>query len=376
MTKPDRPGRSGRARRGVAARRRGRGSVRGTVPPRLTSGGPLSHHLDTPEAAERGQLFLDDLFVFDGEQGTVFVVDVNTTVTGEHASPDFWPGARYELHVHTDGAEQESLVLRVVFGEPEAGGQSVRLEAVTGAGDGSADELLLEGRTGEAVTAGDLRLWAGRAKDPFYFDLSLLEPISSAVTGGSSPDLSGWDPAQAENTFGDTTVASIVLEVPHGFAGLTPGTRTAVWAATKLSDGEGGFRQVNRGGLPMMWPIFWPDDTDFSNPANFRHPSQDVAADRNRFAQMLTASAKAGSDVGDPEAFGQQVADQLVPDVLPYEIGTPAQFGAKVRNGRSFVDNAPQVMLSLVTGTQVDAGLTDKVAAANRTSSFPYVVPA
>lgn len=189
----------------------------------------MSHHLDTPEAAERGQLFLDDLFVFDGEQSTAFVVDVNSTVTGEHASPDFWPGARYELHVHTDGAEQESLVLRVVFGEPEAGGQSVRLESVTGAGDGSAGGLLLEGRTGEAVTSGDLRLWAGRAKDPFYFDLSLLEPISSAVTGGSAPDLTGWDPARAENTFGDTTVASIVIEVPHGFAGLDRGTRAAVW---------------------------------------------------------------------------------------------------------------------------------------------------
>lgn len=336
----------------------------------------MSHHLDTPEAAERGQLFLDDLFVFDGEQGTVFVMDVNSTVTGEHASPDFWPGARYELHVHTDGVEQESLVFRIVFGEPEAGGQSVRLEAVTGAGDDSASELLLEGRTGEAVTAGDLRLWAGRAKDPFFFDLSLLEPISSAVTGGSDPDLSGWDPAQAENTFGDTTVASIVLEVPHDFTGLAPGTRTAVWAATTLSDGEGGFRQINRAGLPMMWPIFWPDDTDFSNPANSRHPSQDVAADRDRFAQMLTASAKAADAVGDPEAFGQQVADQLFPDVLSFEIGTPAQFGAEVRNGRSFVDNAPQVMLSLVTGTQVDAGLTAEVAAPNRTSSFPYVVPA
>ena len=28
----------------------------------------------------------------------------------------------------------------------------------------------------------------------------------------------------------------------------------------------------------MMWPIFWPGDTDFSDPANTRHPSEDVAA--------------------------------------------------------------------------------------------------
>ena len=54
----------------------------------------------------------------------------------------------------------------------------------------------------------------------------------------------------------------------------------------------------------------------------------------------------------------------------------PAEFGPEVRNGRSFVDNAPQVMRSLVTGTQIDAGLTAEVAAADRNSSFPYVVPA
>ena len=28
----------------------------------------------------------------------------------------------------------------------------------------------------------------------------------------------------------------------------------------------------------MMWPIFWPGDTHFSDPANTRHPSEDRAA--------------------------------------------------------------------------------------------------
>lgn len=339
----------------------------------------MSHHLDTPEAAERGQLFIDDLFVFDGDGGTVLVLDVNSDVNGKVASPDFWPGARYEFHLRTEDAQQESLTLRVVFGEPEADGQSVRLEALTGADaarDAASGELLFEGRTGQPVTVNGIRLWAGRAQDPFYFDLSLLEPISSAVTGGTAPDLSEWDPANAENTFGGKTVASIVLVVPHGYAGLTPGTRVAVWAATKIADGDGGVRQVNRGGLPMMWPIFWPDDTDFSNPANARHPSEDVAADRDSFASMLATSARASGAVGDPDAFGGQVADQLFPDVLTYEIGSPAQFTRGARNGRSLEDDAPQVMLSLVTGTDVDTGLDAGVAASSRSTSFPYVVPA
>ncbi len=340
----------------------------------------MSHHLDTPEAAERGQLLIDDLYVFDGEGSTVLVLDVNTTVTGEHASPDWWPGARYELKLHRDGSPREDVTFRVVFGEPdEAGGQDLQLSVLQGAqasDDGAAGELVLEGRTGQPADGGGVRLFAGRAADPFYFDLSVLEPISASVTGGTALDLSSWDPAEAENTFGGKTVASLVLEVPHGYADLAPGTKVDVWAATKLSDGAGGFRQVNRGGLPMMWPIFWPDDTDFSNPANSRHPSEDVAADADAFAQMIGAAAAASGSTADPQAHGRAVAGELFPDVLPYEIGTPAVFAADRRNGRALADNAPQVMLSLVTGTPIAVGLTAAAAEQCRTASFPYVVPA
>jgi len=37
-----------------------------------------------------------------------------------------------------------------------------------------------------------------------------------------------------------------------------------------------GWRQINRALHPMMWLIFWPGDTDFSDPANTRHPSEDA----------------------------------------------------------------------------------------------------
>ena len=42
----------------------------------------MSHHLDTPLAAQTGQLFLDDLYVFPGSGSTVFVMDVNSNVNG------------------------------------------------------------------------------------------------------------------------------------------------------------------------------------------------------------------------------------------------------------------------------------------------------
>ena len=102
-----------------------------------------------------------------------------------------------------------------------------------------------------------------------------------------------------------------------------------MWAATKLATDAGGWRQINRAGHPMMWPIFWPDDTDFTNPANTRHPSEDVGAAARYTGEQITAVVAAAGTSDDPEAYGQAVAGQLFPDVLPYVAGHPR--GLRVR---------------------------------------------
>jgi hypothetical protein len=340
----------------------------------------VSHHLDTPLAAQNGQLYLDDLYVFPGDGSTVFVMDANSDVTGARAEPGFHPEARYEFKVHFDGADLEDLTYRVSFGEAGADGrQALRLHSLTGAQarEDSADgELVLQGRTGEPASAGGVRIWAGRIADPFYIDLSLLAIVNGAVAKSTAVDLSGWQPGNAQNSFAGTTVESIVLEVSHQHPQLRPGARAGVWCATKLATDAGGWRQVNRAGHPMMWPIFWPGDTDFSNPANGRHPAEDSAADGGHIAGLIAAVAAASGTAADPEGYGQAVACELFPDLLPYMVGTPATYGFAARNGRPMADNAPEVMLSLVAGTAVPSGLKPSVAKQQRTSAFPYVVPA
>jgi hypothetical protein len=339
----------------------------------------MSHHLDTPLAAQNGQLFIDDLYVFPGDGSTVFVMDVNSNVTGVYAQPGFHPEARYELKVHFDGADYEALTYRVSFGEPGPDGrQSLRLHLLAGDDareDDAVGEVVLEGRTGEAASAGGVRIWAGRAQDSFYVDLSLLSLVNGAIAKDSAVDLSGWRPEQAKNSFAGTSVESIVLEVTHD-PRLRPGARIGVWCATKLATDAGGWRQVNRGGFPMMWPIFWPDDTDFSNPANTRHPAQDFAAEGGHLAGHVAAVVAESGTVDDAEAYGQAVARQLLPDVLPYEVGTRATFGFAGRNGRPMADNAPEAMMSLVAGTAIPSGLRPPVAKDQRSGTFPYVVAA
>ena len=340
----------------------------------------MSHHLDTPLAAQTGQLYIDDLYVFPGEGSTVFVMDVNSNVNGLHSEPGFHPEARYEFKVHFDGADFETLTYRVSFGEADSGGrQALRLHALTGEAareDAAPGDLVLEGRTGETASASGTRLWAGRIADSFYIDLSLLALINGAVASGTAPDLSGWQPDNAANSFAGTTVDSIVLEVSHSHPQLRPGARAGVWCATKLATDAGGWRQINRAGHPMMWPIFWPDDTDFSDPSNTRHPSEDVNAAAKYIGEQIAAVVAAAGTSDDPQGYGQTVARDLFPDVLSYVVGTPAVYGFAARNGRTRADNAPEAMLSLVTNTAVPSGLKPAVAQDQRTSSFPYVVPA
>jgi hypothetical protein len=340
----------------------------------------MSHHLDTPLAPQNGQLYIDDLYVFSGDRSTVLIMDVNSTITGPDVQPGFHPRARYEFKVHLHGADLEALTYRVSFGAGDPDGrQAMRLHALTGdqaRDDTAAGTLLLEGHTGEPASQGETRIWAGRIADPFYIDLSLLGIVNAAVKNGTAVDLSAWRPENAQNSFADTTVESIVLEVSHQHPQLHPGAHVGVWCATKLATDSGGWRQINRFGHPMMWPIFWPDDTDFSNPANSRHPFADFDADGKWIGDLVTAVVSATGTSDDPQGYGQTVARALFPDVMEYVVGTPATYGFAVRNGRTLADNAPEAMLSLVADTAVPSGLKPSVSERLRRESFPYVVPA
>jgi hypothetical protein len=340
----------------------------------------MSHHLDTPLASQTGQLFTDDLYVFPSDNGTVFVMDVNSTITGEHAEPAFHPEARYEFKVHLDGADFEDLTYRISFGEADSDGrQALQLHALSD-GDARQDsapgELVLDGKTGETATGPNTRLWAGRIADAFYIDLSLLGMVNSAVQNGTAVDLSGWRPENAQNSFADTTVESIVLEVSRQHPQLRAGAPVGVWCATKLATDSGGWRQINRAGHPMMWPIFWPDDTQFTNPANTRHPSEDFDADGEYIADLIAGAVAASGTSANPQGYGRTVARKLFPDVLPYVVGTPATYGFATHNGRTLADNAPEAMLSLVVNTAVPSGLKPSVTEHLRNKTFPYVMPA
>ena len=338
----------------------------------------MSHHLDSPLARQDPRLNITDLYVFDYDGGTVLAMDVRTSLAGD-AHPDaFHPEARYEFKIHSEGSQSESVTYRFAFGPTQDDGQPftlVRLEGPAAADDSEAGIVIARGTTGLAASIDEGgQVWAGSAVEPFYLDLKQLEVVDRVVQHGEDGDITHWVSGVAADTFAGSTVSSIVLAVPNGRGPLEPGRRVSVWSTTKLATDAGGWKQVGRTGMPMIWPLFRDANSDEASWSNETHPSDDARNYRAGQEAMVAAATRRLGTSDRPEAYAAAVVDRLVPDVLTYVVGTPAQFSFAVFNGRRLSDNAPEVMFSLATNSAVPSGL--RFSDVHRSQeAFPFVVP-
>jgi len=340
----------------------------------------MSHHLDSPESRSDPRLNVTDNYVFDTPTGTAFAMIVNTSLA--NATPGFHHEARYEFKIHLDSSPRENLTYRVSFGERDADGrQTISLRKLVGSeasDDNAVGTAVLEGRTEEHLESDGIRVWAGPAADPFYLDLNQLGFIIKGIQSETPIQIEGWSPKDASSTFAGSSIWAIIIEVPSDDAELHAGRPIGVWSVSKLATDAGGWHQSNRASIPMVWPLLRAigDDDDSEQYHRDTHaiPAEDVENDGARFARMITAAAR-NTGTRNPVAYAELVVPRLLPDLLPYTIGTPAVFGFAGFNGRSLQDNAPEVMFSLITNTGFPTGLTSASSRESHSENFPYVRP-
>jgi hypothetical protein len=340
----------------------------------------MAHHLDSPIARQDIRLDITDLYVFRGEVGTVFIIDVCHSIAGPVPVPGYHPEGMYEFKVDFDGDAVEDVTYRMTFDARDPDGrQRFVLRCIRGpqaADPDAAGVVLAEGTTGEtASTPGRVRIWAGKATDPFWIEPDVLHAVGHAFQDGTTINPAGWDPAKATNVFAGHTVHSIVLEVPDAelLAGAGEKRRAGVWALTTLATDAGGWRSINRVGLPMIHPLFTQFNEDLGDRLNAGRPSDDFATYGAVVAKAIAGVVSANGTAEDPEAYGETVARRFFPNILPYEIGTPAAFGFAAWNGRSLTDNAPDVMFSIAANAPVSLGIGKESATAQPSKRFPYV---
>ncbi len=340
----------------------------------------MSHHLDSPIARQDVRLDITDLYVFRGETGTVFVMNVCHSIAGNIPTPGYHPEGMYEFKVDLDCDAVEDLTYRITFDKRESDGkQCFVLRCIAGVeavDPNAAGMVVAKGTTGEVVTTSEgLHVWAGKAGDPFWIEPDVLHAVGHAFQDGTVVDLSTWDPAKAKNLFAGHTVYSIVLEVPdREFVANAGDThRIGVWALSTLSTDAGGWRSVNRVGLPMIHPLFTQYNEDLGNRLNAGRPSDDFATYGEAVIRTVAAVVAANGTAEDPRAYAEKVAHRFFPNILPYTVGTMAIFGFVAWNGRSLTDNAPDVMFSIASNTPIRLGIGKESVTAKPSKAFPYV---
>ena len=340
----------------------------------------MSHHLDSPIARQDIRLDITDLYVFRGQTGTVFVINVCHSIFGPIPAPGYHPEGMYEFKIDLNGDAIEELTYRFNFAERDKNGNQAysvrRLRGADATNPHAEGTVIAQGITPETLSRPNgLRVWAGRAGDPFWIEPDVLHAVGHAFHDGTTVDLAGWDPSRAKNLFAGQTVYSIVLEVPDSelLEGAGGNRRIGVWAVATLATDAGGWRSINRVGLPMIPPLFAQYNEDLGNRLNAGRPADDFATWGAGIAKSIAGVVAAYGTAEDPQAYAERVAHRFFPNMLPYEVGTPASFGFVEWNGRSLTDNAPNVMFSVAANTPIRLGIGKESVTSKPSNTFPYV---
>ena len=337
----------------------------------------MGHHFDSPESRADSRINITDNFVFHGESpGSVAVImcvsplaGLTSPFTGTPQWRTFRPGCAYDFRFDTDGDARVDRIARFVF-EGEEAPQSWSLSVLEGAeaqDHHGIGRVAGRGKVGEvAHVPGFGKVWIDEAGDPFWLDAVAAKGFIDALLAGGA-----WQPDTFSNgipTTGATNVIGIVVELLPEWIGDRPFSLFT----TVSADDHGHWSQVQRCGRPNLAATFL-DDPKLS----LRYNSSDPAEDRALFGPAVVEMTarlvgKAGTHAR-PEAYGERVADLLLPDVIPFDPKRATSFGFAGVNGRGIRDDFGAVVYSAVFNFPMCTALSPLP---DTRDSFPYLAPA
>jgi len=321
-----------------------------------------SHHFESPLSKAYPAYDLTDLFVFESASPgkTVFILDVNPQ-TGDSGNSAFGESGLYNIHIATD--TQMSGGLTLTFRNSNG-------NMVVGKIDQSNPALGVEGsqlgmaRVGEATMFDNgMQIWSGAAKDPFVGNAVGITKFRAELKEGKY-DENAFD--NAEDLFGTLYSSIIVIEVSNSM--LPENIHVFATSAMQM---DRKWMQVNRLANVLMTHLFLLGDEATS----LEHVSHRPNEDNQRLLWVSSTIARANAlakSQKDPIAYGDAMAARLLPDMIPYKVGSKAHYGVDKFNGRPTTDDAMDIVLSIFTGK----ALTDKANTfGHHPKIFPYVVP-
>jgi uncharacterized protein DUF4331 len=337
----------------------------------LTAGGVFSPH------ADHGDRDINDVYVFQGRNAsrTVLAMTTNPAVNVPSVDPFtfFGTNVRYVINIDRNGDARQDLAYVWRFGAASGGAQSYTVTRYTGA---NARSLASGVAWGSGSTGGNgigtakdgAKVFAGVRSDPFFFDLTgfigTLFGIGSDQLGSNPTDF-----------FTPLNTNAVVIEVPDDALGAT---NIGVWGTTSWWNGSS-WVAADQMGRPAINTVFNTSLVDATagatkNAFNTTPPSQQRTALGGKFrtntiVTLMNINAVLGTGCPDYDAAtAAAIADILLPDVITYDVSTPA---VGPLNGRALADDVIDAELGLTTNGCVTS---DGVSAhTDYQSSFPYL---
>ncbi len=287
----------------------------------------MSHHLDSPIARQDIRLDITDLYVFRGETGTVFAINVCHSIFGPIPAPGYHPEGMYEFKVDLNGDAIEDVTYRFVFQERDAQGNQtyvvLRLTGADATDPAAQGTIVAQGETGETTTTPTgLRVWAGKAGDPFWIEPDVLHAVGHALQDGTTINLAGWDRAKAKISSPVTPSIRSCSKFRTRNSCLTQPTIAAL-ASGPPPPTAGGWRRRSRDGLPMIHPLFTQFNEDLGNRLNAGRPADDLSTHGKTVAKAIAGVVSAYGTTDDPQAYGENVARRFCPNLLPTKSARP-----------------------------------------------------
>jgi hypothetical protein len=328
----------------------------------------VSHHFDTDVAKDDSRLNILDMYLFEGArpETTTMILTTNPDA-GIFAPMTLHPEGLYAFRFGTGDDGREDMAFKFLFDEPEhVEGDHDRhrqhFRVMYAVGDeipGDGGQLIAEGTVGEPASTGTgIKAYVGCAAELWAADAF---GFFTVVNGLFQEDRYAAEAfANKNNLFKGRNNMATVLEVPNELLG--DGTVRA-WATASLY-GHAPEAQVYRWGLPLFTHLYLSDPGSAGLADRFHRsvPTDDAALFSASVHQFIETFARMAGGTDDPERYASALTARLVPAVLPYRVGTPAQFSVDEFNGRPLGSDAFDVMLSLASGIPIADGVGPDLA--------------
>lgn len=335
----------------------------------------MSHHFDTDAARKDSRLNILDMYLFKGSRpDTTAMILTTNPDAGIFAPLTLHPEGVYAFRFDLDDDDREEVAFKIRLDEPtpspDGNGDIQAFTVLRATGDaiaGTGGDVLMEGTVGqEAEGPGGARAFVGRAAELWAADAFGFFTVVNGLfqEGRYAAEAFGHQ----ANLFEGRNNMATVLEVPDSLIGA-PAVRA--WATASLT-GHAPETQVYRWGLPLFTHLFLSEPTspDLRDAFRSSQPVNDETVFGDAVQRFITTMSRLAGAVEDPEDYARRIKQTLVPAVLPYELGTEAEFSGVRFNGRPLDCDAFDVMLSLGAGKPVADGASPDTGRIR--STFPY----